>query len=82
MSLIEELNELQKKKSLNHKGNSLVKMILESLPKTERDTLNAALENEAISSYLIAELLIKYKHEVSVDSVRRYRVRMKRNVSN
>jgi hypothetical protein len=82
MSLIEELNQLNKKKTLNHKGNSLLKMILESLSKEERDTLNAALENEAISSYLISELLLKYNHEVSVDSVRRYRVRMRRNVSN
>ena len=82
MSLIEELNQLNKKKTLNHKGNSLLKMILESLSKEERDTLNAALENKAISSYLISELLLKYNHEVSVDSVRRYRVRMRRNVSN
>jgi hypothetical protein len=82
MSLIEELNQLNKKKTLNHKGNSLLKMILESLSKEERDTLNSALENEAISSYLISELLLKHNHEVSVDSVRRYRVRMRRNVSN
>jgi len=82
MSLIEDLNQLKKKKTLNHKGNSLLKMILESLPKAEQETLIDALKNDAISSYLISELLLKYNYEVSVDSVRRYRVRMRRNVAN
>jgi hypothetical protein len=39
------------------------------------------LSNKNVSSSTISELLSKYGHEVSSDTIRRYRVKLKRNES-
>jgi hypothetical protein len=82
MNLIEELGQLQFKQSKNTKGQSLVTQILSRLEPEERLSLLEVLRNPNISSTAICELLSKHGHEVSPDTIRRFRVRLKRNESN
>jgi hypothetical protein len=82
MNLIEELEQLPFKQSKNAKGQSLVSIILSKLKTEERESLSKVLRNPNVSSATISELLSKYGHEVSPDTIRRYRVRLKRNESN
>ena len=82
MNLIEELEKLPLNQAKNAKGQSLVAIILSKLKPEEQESLLKILNNRNVSSATISDLLSKYGHEVSSDTIRRYRVKLKRNESN
>ena len=82
MNLIQDLEQLAFNQSKNAKGQSLVAVILLKLEPEERDSLLKVLRNPNVSSATISELLSKYGYEVSPDTIRRYRHKLKRNESN
>jgi hypothetical protein len=81
MNLIEDLKQLPFNQAKNAKGQSLVAIILSKLKPEEQESLINVLSNKNVSSSTISELLSKYGHEVSSDTIRRYRVKLKRNES-
>ena len=81
MNLIEDLEQLPLNQAKNAKGQSLVAIIISKLKLEEQESLLKVLSNRNISSATISELLSKYGHEVSADTIRRYRVKLKRNES-
>ena len=82
MNLIEGLEQLALNQAKNAKGQSLVAIILSRLKVEEQESLLKVLSNKNISSATISELLSKYGHEVSPDTIRRYRHKLKRNEFN
>lgn len=82
MSLIEDLSKLHNSKYLNARGNSLIKTYMLSMTEQDQEALMKALHNPDISAQSISDLLIEHNLMVSPDSVRRYRRRLRANVTN
>ena len=54
---------------------------LEKMNPEEQESLLKVLSNRNVSSATISDLLSKYGYEISSDTIRRYRVKLKRNES-
>lgn len=81
MNLIKDLEQLPLNQAKNAKGQSLVAIILSKMNPEEQESLLKVLSNRNVSSATISDLLSKYGYEISSDTIRRYRVKLKRNES-
>ena len=81
MNLIKDLEQLPFNQAKNAKGQSLVAIILSKMDLEEQESLLKVLSNRNVSSATISDLLSKYGYEISSDTIRRYRVKLKRNES-
>ena len=76
MSLITELDQLKNNSNLNYKSNHKITMILNKLSNEEREALFQAIQDNIITAQSISDLLLKYGHSISADSIRRHRRRL------
>lgn len=76
MSLIKELDELKSNTNLNYKTNHKITMILNKLSTEEQEALFQAIKDNIVTAQSIADLLLKYGHSISADSIRRHRRRL------
>jgi hypothetical protein len=81
MGLLDDINNLKQSPWIFEKNVTLMDRILNQLKEQEQIALRAACANPNLASSAIADLLQKYGHEISVDSVRRYRRKLRKGPS-
>jgi hypothetical protein len=81
MSFLDDVKNLKQSPWIYEKNFTLMDRIIASLKPEEQEALKAACANLTIASSAIAELLENNGHPISIDTVRRYRRKLRKGTS-